>query len=442
MKKILAAWAALVTAAGLVTASAAAVPATVTADSDWAGNASWTNASFDAETNLVVNIDGGYQVKLNAAANQLERASGTYKAAASSVVIPSVVNGTEIKNTGVRIFGDNNANLRYAVVSEGIELLGGAEFQNCRNLEGARLPSTLKTIKNNAFDGCYALASLTLPEGLLSLENTAFKDCRALTSVTIPASLSTVTRAAFMGCTGLESVIFCGVTNAEGVGVETNNQAAFQNTPNLRTVIFLGASAPAVLSGFGTAGADDNVTVYYPADGAGYDSAAFRNAFRAGTEFHTLASVSGKPNVGAVLSGTFPAGQSAVYYWERAETPDFAVAERIGEAAALPSGGIAEYTVQASDRDRYLRFCAEAYGETFTSAATAKIGAFDVTLLVNGAVNGTQFDASGTEGWGAGCRVYNASAESVNICLVSAWYSENRLVDVVTDTFTSLPGAG
>jgi hypothetical protein len=105
------------------------------------------------------------------------------------------------------------------------------------SLSSVIIPDTVISIGQNAFCACERLASVNIPDGLTTISTSAFSYCYALTSITIPDSVSRIQYAAFFFCINLGSVTI-------GASVTTIDGSAFAQCSSLRTMAFLGLTAP------------------------------------------------------------------------------------------------------------------------------------------------------------------------------------------------------
>ena len=60
------------------------------------------------------------------------------------------------------------------VVKEGTVSIGGGAFEDCGDLTGVLLPSTVTAVGHFAFQSCTGLKSITLPAGMTRIYGTAF----------------------------------------------------------------------------------------------------------------------------------------------------------------------------------------------------------------------------------------------------------------------------
>lgn len=132
-----------------------------------------------------------------------------YKGDASSVTIPSVIDGHEVIGVTCRFNKSEflpNISLKAVTVEEGIQYIGEACFEDCTMLKNISLPQSLLCIDNGAFHGCKAMTEINLPQMLNCIDDSAFFECVELKQITIPDSVEYLGSYAFFRCSGLESV--------------------------------------------------------------------------------------------------------------------------------------------------------------------------------------------------------------------------------------------
>lgn len=102
-------------------------------------------------------------------------------------------------------------------VPEGIKLIGGYAFADCKLLTDIKLPEGLESIGKYAFSGCEGLASIGIPNTVTSIGRDAFARCHALTELTLPASVKSIDDLV-SSCDALRSITLLGVTDV-GIGI-------------------------------------------------------------------------------------------------------------------------------------------------------------------------------------------------------------------------------
>lgn len=125
------------------------------------------------------------------------------------------------------------------VIGEGIESIGNGAFQDMRNLETVKLPSTLRSLGSEAFRGEEKLRSVELPANLAYIGTEAFRDCQNLATIT---------------------------ASAEGKNFFNDNSPFINYTGSNATLELLGTAAPAWLNDVSTQ--FQNVWLYRDADDA------------------------------------------------------------------------------------------------------------------------------------------------------------------------------
>ncbi|UYZ38055.1 leucine-rich repeat protein [Clostridium beijerinckii] len=191
-----------------------------------------TNTSFQ---DWYFNNDGVGTKSINIGEFAIDKATGTigeYKGNETSLVIPSELEGIEIKSIGFMAF-ENCDKLTSVTIPRSVTYIG---FLNCRNLtsiivdddnknytsidgvvfnklkteltkypQGKKntsyiIPNSVKSIRYGAFIGCRSLTSVDIPDSVTNIEGWAFCDCSGLTSVKIPNSVISIKKGAFSGC--------------------------------------------------------------------------------------------------------------------------------------------------------------------------------------------------------------------------------------------------
>ena len=111
----------------------------------------------------------------------------------------------------------------------GVVSIGKSAFEGCTGLVSIDLPDQVTTIGGSAFRGCVSLVSVSIPDGAKFEGGYAFADCTSLVSVTLPGRMENLEDYMFSGCESLEMVFIREETRTIGRG-------AFRNCRKLNLV--------------------------------------------------------------------------------------------------------------------------------------------------------------------------------------------------------------
>jgi|GEM_PF-2550121 len=128
-----------------------------------------------------------------------------YSGTATSLTIPSTINGKKVVGIGSEAFAKNTT-LKSVTIPDSVTYISGSAFLGCTSLTTVKLSSKLDTIGSHAFRDCTSLKSITFPSSLSVIESHAFRDCDSLTSVSLNNGLEELGSYAFMYCDSLETV--------------------------------------------------------------------------------------------------------------------------------------------------------------------------------------------------------------------------------------------
>ena len=131
---------------------------------------------------------------------------------ATSVVVPSSINGVPVKEVAPSLF-ENNSVIETIILQEGIEIVGKNAFKNCTSLKEIKVegketnnslgeiffPNSLKTIDENAFDGCTLFKRIHF-NNVSEVKNQAFANCINLKIVEFSDVESYIRKEAFLNC--------------------------------------------------------------------------------------------------------------------------------------------------------------------------------------------------------------------------------------------------
>lgn len=176
-----------------------------------------------------------------------------YSGSASSVTIPSTLDGKNIIGLDGCVFYENTylktvsfpntirtlgsdcfygcTALTTVTLNEGLMSLASGAFEKCASLKTITIPSTVTDIGSSAFEGCALLDEVVFSEGLEFIKSSAFRDCTSLSEITLPKSLYQLSPSVFRGCTSLNKVVI-----QEGLQYVKNN--TFRDCTSLKEIVF------------------------------------------------------------------------------------------------------------------------------------------------------------------------------------------------------------
>ena len=177
-----------------------------------------------------------------------------YDGMASSLSIPSAINGHTVKQIDTGALSDNRI-ITSVTIPNGVTTIGFSAFNGCIKLEKIKFSSNLDTVCENAFNNtkwfnnqsnglvyvekvAYKYkgdmprnTKITLKSDTVSISESAFKDCANLTAILIPSSVKHIDKYAFYNCQGLTKLNF-------NDGIERIENDAFGSCEKLTSVNF------------------------------------------------------------------------------------------------------------------------------------------------------------------------------------------------------------
>ena len=99
-----------------------------------------------------------------------------------SLHIRGEVGGYQVYGIAAQAFQDNQ-DIVYLTIDEGITSIGQNAFCRCHNLEVAILPEGLETIEEEAFAFCTSLTTMVIPSTVTEIQSHAFWECTGVTDV-------------------------------------------------------------------------------------------------------------------------------------------------------------------------------------------------------------------------------------------------------------------
>lgn len=103
-----------------------------------------------------------------------------------NIVIPEKINGAPVVSIAGYIFGATD--IESVVFPDTLEMIGEAEFNNCKELKYVDLGKGLKYIGKMPFSGCNKLETVSFPDGMQFFDDVTFYSCTNLKEVYVPAS--------------------------------------------------------------------------------------------------------------------------------------------------------------------------------------------------------------------------------------------------------------
>ena len=156
-----------------------------------------------------------------------------YKGSASSIAIPSTIDGYTVTKIGSGAL--KGANIRSVTMPDNIVEIENWAFANCTNLVNVTLSKGLIEIENDCFNNCTKLNNVEIPASLTKYESWygsqggPFARCSSLKNVTFESGTTTIVQSLFYYCTGLETIDIPDTVTEIGAG-------AFRYCTNLKNV--------------------------------------------------------------------------------------------------------------------------------------------------------------------------------------------------------------
>ncbi len=201
-----------------------------------------------------------------------------YTGNSENVVVPSVIDGYNVKNIAFEAFrGDNAKNIKTVIVSEGIENIVDWLFTSCMQMESITLPSTINELATDwFFIGSHKLKELKFSgensryyldngvlydsykkqlmlcpaqnnlkngeykilDGTTDIRSWAFSNCETLRKVIMPDSVTSIGDSSFCECSNLKEIVLS--KNIDSMGYNT-----FGNIIDLKEI-----TIPKTVTGF------------------------------------------------------------------------------------------------------------------------------------------------------------------------------------------------
>ena len=122
-----------------------------------------------------------------------------YKGSASTLVIPSEIDGKTVTGIGRMAFASCTT-LTDVTIPDSVTSIGDWAFSDCDAIVNVKIPDTVTYLGEYAFRSCSSLKSVHIPKGIKTIEMRAFLSCSSLESLTIPENITSIGLGAFSLC--------------------------------------------------------------------------------------------------------------------------------------------------------------------------------------------------------------------------------------------------
>jgi hypothetical protein len=101
-----------------------------------------------------------------------------------------------------------------------VETIGGNAFSGCSQLTSYTISNdnVITTIGNSCFSNCAELKNAIIPDGLSGINQYTFSECSKLESINIPSGIQSIGQYAFQSCSAMTAVTFENDSKLETIG--------------------------------------------------------------------------------------------------------------------------------------------------------------------------------------------------------------------------------
>ena len=131
----------------------------------------------------------------------------SYKGNATSLIIPSKLDGYTVVAIGDGAFKGNTA-LTDVVIPDSVTEIGQSAFSDCVNLTSVKIPDSVTFMGESIFANCTSLTDVTLPSSRENIPSGTFEGCTALEKIVLPENVTAIRSSAFKGCTALKEIVW------------------------------------------------------------------------------------------------------------------------------------------------------------------------------------------------------------------------------------------
>jgi len=147
----------------------------------------------------------------------------------ANVIVPSTINGVEIKKIANNAFFSNRT-IKNVTLPNSIVSIGNSAFEECRYLERINIPDDVASIGDKVFKYCYKLTDISLPNKITVIPYESFRLCIALNNVKLSDDIEVINDNAFRDCKALNKITLPEKIKHIGNGV-------FENCPQIKEII-------------------------------------------------------------------------------------------------------------------------------------------------------------------------------------------------------------
>ena len=161
-----------------------------------------------------------------------------YKGSASSLAIPSTIDGYTVTGIGRWAF-NNNKIIKTITIPDSITKIEENAFKDCTKLSNVKLPNQLETLGYHAFGNCASLTQIEIPKSLKYTPCSSGYDYgpfngSGLKTVTFEYGTSEIPSSLFYHATNLQNIVF--VNTITSINGGATYAGAFYGCTSLKTV--------------------------------------------------------------------------------------------------------------------------------------------------------------------------------------------------------------
>ncbi len=184
-----------------------------------------TTASGTME-NITWNLDSDGTLTIRGTGEMPSRSTqNQYPWYAYYASVKALVIGEGVTSVASYAFDCDYDNLEKITFSSTVNRILVASFEGCDGLKTVTIPGTIKELSLWSFASCKNLEAVILEEGVKEISVESFASCPKLKSITIPESVERIWHRAFQDCDGLKDITILNkdtILIDESMGAENN----------------------------------------------------------------------------------------------------------------------------------------------------------------------------------------------------------------------------